>query len=72
LERVREAVEAPDQIVRSRTDPAVVLFYRYYDRTPVTRKHLCVVAKTGAESPFVITVYYTDTVKQGEGLWSAK
>jgi hypothetical protein len=73
-DRARDWIEAtvagPDRIVRSRTDPSVELFYRHYDRTPVTSKHLCVVAKTRTDAPFIITAYFTDAVKQGEELWS--
>ncbi len=68
--RIEETVADPDRIIRSRTDPGVELFYRHYDRTPVTSKHLCVVAKIKTDNPFIITAYFTDAVKQGEELWS--
>ncbi len=62
----------PDVIVRSRTDPDVELFYRYYDVTPVTEKYLCVVVKVLAEGAFIITAYFTDTIKKGETLWKRR
>lgn len=68
--RIEATVADPDRIVRSRTDPTVELFYRWYDRTPVTSKHLCVVAKVETETPFIITAYFTDAIKQGEELWN--
>lgn len=67
--RVKETVRAPDCVIRSRTDPGVELFYRWYDCTPVTSKYLCVVAKAETEAPFIITAYFTDAIKKGEELW---
>lgn len=45
------------------------LFYRYFETTPVTSKYLCVVAKTAVDNPFIITMYFTDAIKQGAILW---
>jgi hypothetical protein len=59
----------PDIIVRSRTDSEVELFYRRYIITPVTEKYLCVVVKTLVGDIFIITAYFTDTIKRGEVLW---
>ena len=67
--RITETLTNPDTIVRSVTDEAVELFYRHYPTTPVTSKFLCVVVKVVANDSFVITAYYTDTIKQGERLW---
>ena len=70
LQRIEETVRAPDRAVRSRTDDTATLLYRRYDRTPVTSKYLCVVAKTETADPFIITAYFTDAIKKGEELWS--
>ena len=43
-----------------------------YDVTPVTKKYLCVIIKVFAEDLFIITTYFTDTVKRGEILWKKK
>ena len=67
--RISETLAKPDRIVRSVTDGAVELFYRHYATTPVTTKFLCVVVKVEANDYFVITAYYTDTIKRGENLW---
>lgn len=69
LERVEETLENPDVIVTSRTDEAVELFYRWYGNTPVTKKAMCVVVKCLPGNCFIITAYYTDTVKRGNTLW---
>ena len=69
FEKIRETLLSPEQIIRSRTDSAVELFYRAYEETPVTRKYLCVVVKTATDDAFIITAYFTDTVKIGQVLW---
>lgn len=72
MDKIRETLKRPDDIVRSRTDPEVELFYRRYDDTPVSEKSLCVVVKVLPERAFIITAYFTDTIKQGEKLWLKK
>ncbi len=69
LNRITETLSKPDKIVRSKTDPDVELFYRFYDTTPVTSKFLCLVVKFVPTNNFIITAYYTDTVKKGDLLW---
>ncbi len=72
ISRISESLSDPDRIIRSATDPDVELFYRFYPSTPVTRKFLCVVVKVLPNDNFIITAYYTDTVKRGEVLWEKK
>ncbi len=72
VDKIEETLSNPDIIVRSRTDPDVELFYRHYDITPVTDKYLCVVVKILGENMFIITVYFTDTIKRGKVLWERK
>ena len=62
----------PDRIIRSRTDDEVELYYRLFETTPVTRKHLCIVVKAPGADSFIITVYFTDSVKKGDVLWEKK
>lgn len=69
FDRIAETLRRPERIVRSRSDPAVELFYREYRKTPVTKKTLCAVMKGGLEAPFLITDYFTDSAKDGEMLW---
>ncbi|GMT49410.1 MAG: hypothetical protein IEMM0008_0949 [bacterium] len=71
-DKIKETLLNPDQIIRSRTDHEVELFYRYYRITPVTEKYLCVVVKVLLGDLFIITVYFTDTIKRGELLWEKK
>ncbi len=60
------------RICKSRTDLEVELFYRHYDITPVTEKYLCTVVKVLVGDLFIITAYFTDTIKRGEMLWEKK
>lgn len=55
----------PDLIRRSRSDPAVLLFYR--GSAP---RWLCAVARRLNGAGFLITAYPTDTIKVGEPVWT--
>ena len=66
---IAETLKAPDFVIRSRTDESVELFYKLYSRTPVTTKYMCVVVKRGLNDEFVVTAYFTDSVKKGDLLW---
>jgi hypothetical protein len=72
LPRIVATLLYPNQIVRSSTDSTVELFYKHYPSTPVTSKFLCTVVKVLPEDYFVITAYYTDTIKRGDVLWTKK
>jgi hypothetical protein len=72
IDKLHETLSNPDIIVRSRTDPDVELFYRHYEITPVTEKYSCVVVKVLVGDMFIITAYFTDTIKRGEVLWKRK
>jgi len=72
IEKIQETLTKPDIVLRSKTDPDVELFYRHYDITPVTEKYLCVVVKILIGDVFIITTYFTDTIKRGDVLWERK
>lgn len=59
----------PDRVIQSLSDPAVRLYHRYLETTPVGAKHLCVVVRLLAADAFVVTAYLTDAVKKGTALW---
>ena len=63
---VRDALHEPDEIRRSRADPAVFLFYRL-ERPG---RWVCAVAKRLNAFGFLITAYLTDAIKEGERVWS--
>ncbi len=64
-ESVAQAIRDPEQIRRSRSDPAVHLFYRREREG----RWICAVAKQTDGDGFLITAYPTDTIKVGELLW---
>ena len=66
---IEETLRDPKRVIQSLSDPAVHLYYRFYFRTVVGGKFLCVVVKMGEAGAFVLTAYLTDRVKKGERLW---
>ena len=69
FDNIKYTLSQPEVIIRSKTDETVELFFRYYKRTPVSEKYLCVVVKNLDEDLFIITAYFTDSLKRGEVLW---
>lgn len=65
-------LQAPAEIRVSRSDDDVKLFYRYFARTLVGGKWLCVVVKYLPNNAFVITAYLTDKLKAGENSWPTR
>ena len=63
---VQNVLRNPDEIRRSRSDPAVYLFYRM-ERPG---RWICAVAKRLDSEGFLITAYPTDAIKEGEWIWS--
>jgi len=70
--RIAETLADLDRVVRSATDSAAQLFYKLYPSTPVTTKFPCIVVKVLPNDNFIITSYYTDTVKKEVALWEKK
>lgn len=70
--RISETLSQPDQVVRSQADQQVKLYYKLYQSTPVTTKYLCIVIKSLEGDPFIITTYFTDSMKKGEQIWTKK
>lgn len=70
--KIVETLSDPDRIIRSTTDAQVEMFYKHYSSTPVTTKFLCVVLKVLVDDNFIITSYFTNTVKKGEVIWEKK
>ncbi|HOE12685.1 MAG TPA: PBECR2 nuclease fold domain-containing protein [bacterium] len=64
-----ETLRDPHLVIRSRTDEMATLNYRYYLRTLIGGKSLCVVVECGDADAFVWTAYLTDRPKRGEILW---
>ncbi len=66
---IEETLRDPERVVQSLSDPEVHLYYRFYFRTVVGGKFLCVVVKMGEAGAFVLTAYLTDRIKKGDRLW---
>ncbi len=71
-ERIEETLLKPECILKSQTDSESQLFYRHYLKTPVTEKYLCVIVKGRGDDCFILTAYFTDTIKRGETLWTRR
>ena len=63
---VQSALMKPDEILRSRNDLAVYLFYRL--ERP--KRWTCAVVKRLNGDGFLITTFPTDAIKEGELIWS--
>jgi hypothetical protein len=68
-DKVEETVREPDVVVRSQRDPDVHLYHKHYPTTPVTEKDLLVAIKVTQTEAFVLTAFFTDTIKKGERIW---
>jgi len=66
---IEERLHDPEKVVQSPSDPSIHLYYRFYFRTVVGGKFLCVVVKMGEVDAFVLTAYLTDRIKKGARLW---
>ncbi len=69
---IEETLLSPECVVQSFSDPQARLYYRYYFRTMVGGKFMCVVVKTLDDDAFVLTAYLTDRVKEGVLLWPTR
>lgn len=63
---VKEVLRIPNQIRRSRNDSDVYMFYKYQD----SKRWICAVVKKLNGEGFLITTYPTDSIKEGEIIWS--
>lgn len=71
-DRIKETLLNPEIVIQSRSDSTVELYYHQYKDTPVTEKYLYAIVKVLKDNLFIITVYFTDTIKKGEILWKKK
>ena len=72
LEKIKEALLIPEYVIESKTDTNVELLYKHYALTPVKAKYLCITVKYKDSDNFIITAYFTDTIKKGNLLWEKK
>ena len=62
---VKSALESPDEVRQSKTDGAVLLFYK----VEALKRWVCAVAKRSDGEGFLITAYPTDAIKEGIKIW---
>ena len=63
---VQKTLQKPDEIRRSHSDKNVYLFYKREKN-----KHwICAIAKRLNDEGFLITIYPTDAIKEGEIVWT--
>lgn len=68
-DKINETLINPDAVVKSRSDDEVNLYYKHYLGLSIGDKYLCVVVKFKQDDAFVITAYFTDSIKKGDVLW---
>jgi hypothetical protein len=66
---IEETLLNPERVVQSASDDDVHLYYRFYFRTVMGGKYLCVVVKNREKSSFILTAYLTNRMKKGVTLW---
>jgi hypothetical protein len=64
LENVKEALQNPLEIRKSKKDEMIFLFY-----LDDVKYWLCVVVKKNELEGFLVTAYITDSIKEGETIW---
>lgn len=67
--KIKETLLSPDIIVISKNENSVLLYHKYYDKTPFGEKYLLVAVKLLQDDAFIITSFFTDRVKRGEIKW---
>ena len=70
--KIAETLRNPDTIVESKYDKTVLLYHKFYPKTPVTTKYLLVAVKILDKDAFVITAFFTDKIKKGDMVWEKK
>ncbi len=61
---VKKCLQYPEEIRLSQEDKSVYLYYRQWENY-----YLCVVAKNLNGDGYIITIYITDKIKEGEKVW---
>jgi len=69
---ISHVLKYPQVVMFSRTDETVNLYYRFYYKTLVGDKWLCVVVKDSNDDSFILTAYLTDKIKKGTLLWQSQ
>lgn len=68
-EKINETLMNPDIVIKSKSDEEARLYYRFYEGLSIGNKYLSIVVKFKDKDAFVITAYFTDSIKKGETIW---
>ena len=68
-DKINETIANPEIVVKSKSDEETKLYYRHYIGLSIGNKYLCIVVKFKEADAFVITAYFTDSIKKGDILW---
>ena len=68
--KIEEILLYPEYVIESATDNETQLYYRFYSKTPVGNKWMCVVVKIKTDEAFVLTAYLTNKTKKGKLVWT--
>ncbi len=69
IPKINETIAAPDTVIKSKSDEEARLYYKHYEGLSIGNKYLCIVVKFKGIDAFVITAYFTDSIKKGDELW---
>lgn len=61
---VKECLQNPEVVRLSQDDKSIYLYYRQWEKY-----YVCVVAKHLNGEGYIITIYITDKIKEGEEIW---
>jgi hypothetical protein len=67
--KINETLASPDIVIQSKSDEEARLYYKHYEGLSIGNKYLCIVVKFKEKDAFVITAYFTDSIKKGEIVW---
>ncbi|OHC03314.1 MAG: hypothetical protein A3H23_03815 [Planctomycetes bacterium RIFCSPLOWO2_12_FULL_40_19] len=68
-DKINETIANPEIVVKSKSDEEARLYYKHYEGLSIGNKYLCIVVKFKEADAFVITAYFTDSIKKGDILW---
>lgn len=77
--RISEVLFRPDQIVASTWDPDTEFYYKLHSEShhehsdcPARARFLCAMVKSPNDAGFVVTAYYTDSIRKGSIVWQKR
>ena len=66
---IKETLVEPDEVRQSIRSSEVWLFYKFYEKTPVTQKYMLVAVEVLDGEGFIVTAFFTDKIKKGDLIW---